>query len=187
MEEKQGIQHWKILFDDDEIIRYWIRDRMSPKKHWIKQQIIPVWNTLTRHNFNSGVFHFGIWWQIDLPEGVFEIINHYGLSVVNQLKKTTIELIFTMRKWVEKISRGCADLANCVYERRLDVGCLVFVKKESYLLLLSDRKVVFGGVFQAFVLGGRRIEPINLVRRQFWFLIFQDIHMMGLFLGLMAV
>jgi hypothetical protein len=97
------------------------------------------------------------------------------------------ELIFTMRKWVEKFSRGCADLANCVRKRRLDVGCLVFVKKESYLLLLSDRKVVFGGVFQAFVLGGHRIEPINLVCRQFWFLILQDIHTMGLFFGLRAV
>ncbi len=91
-----------------------------------------------------------------------------------------------MRKWVEK-SRGCADLANCVRECRLDVGCLVFVKKESYLLLLSDRKVDFGGVFQAFVLGGRRIEQINLVRCQFWFLILQDIHTMGLLLGLRAV
>jgi hypothetical protein len=38
---------------------------------------------------------------------------------------------------------------------------LVFVKKESYLLLLSDRKVVFRGVFQACVLGGRRSQPIN--------------------------
>jgi hypothetical protein len=92
-----------------------------------------------------------------------------------------------MRKRVEKISRGCADLVNCVRECRLDVGCLIFVKKESYLLLLSDRKVVFGGVFQAFVLGGRRIEPINLVGRQFWFLILQDIHTMGLLLGLRAV
>jgi hypothetical protein len=69
-----------------------------------------------------------------------------------------------MRKRVEKFSRGCADFANRIRERCLDVGCLVFVKKESYLLLLSDRKVVFGGVIQAFVLGGRRIEPINLVR-----------------------
>jgi hypothetical protein len=92
-----------------------------------------------------------------------------------------------MRKWVEKFSRGCADLANCACERRLDVGCLVFVKKESYLLLLSDRKVVFGGVFQAFVLGGRRIEPINLVCHQFRFLILQDIHTMGFLLCLRAV
>jgi hypothetical protein len=92
-----------------------------------------------------------------------------------------------MRKWVEKFSCGCADLANCIRKSRLDVGCLVFVKKESYLLLLSDSKVVFGGVFQAFVLGGRRIEPINLARRQFWFLNPQDIHMMGLLLGLRAV
>jgi hypothetical protein len=91
-----------------------------------------------------------------------------------------------IRKWVETFSCNCADLANCVCKRRLDVGCLVFVKKESYLLLLSDRKVVFGGLFQAFILGGCRIEPINLVRRLFWFLILQDIHMMGLLLGLRA-
>ncbi len=92
-----------------------------------------------------------------------------------------------IRKWVEKLFRGCADLANCVCERHLDVRCLVFVKKESNLLLLSDRKVVFGGVFQAFDLGGHRIDPINLVRHQFWFLILQDIHTMGLLLGLRAV
>jgi hypothetical protein len=97
------------------------------------------------------------------------------------------ELIFMMRKWVEKFSHGCADLAHCVHGHRLDVGCLVFVKKESYLLLLSDRKVVFGGVFQAFVLGGHRIEPINLICCQFWFLILQGIHTMGLLLGLRAV
>ena len=88
---------------------------------------------------------------------------------------------------MEKFSCGCADLVNCVRKCRLDVGCLVFVKKESYLLLLSDRKVVFGGVFQAFILGGRRIEPINLVCRQFCFLILQDIHTMGLLLGSRAV
>jgi hypothetical protein len=92
-----------------------------------------------------------------------------------------------MRKWVEKILRSCANLSNCVRKHHLDVRCLVFVKKESYLLLLSDRKVVFGGVFQAFILGGRRIEPINLVRRQFRFLILQDIYTMGLLLGLRAV
>jgi hypothetical protein len=92
-----------------------------------------------------------------------------------------------MRKWVENFFHGFANLANCVRERCLDFGCLVFVKKESYLLLLSDRKVVFGGVFQAFVLGGRRIEPINLVCHQIWFLILQDIHTMGLLLGLRAV
>ncbi len=45
------------------------------------------------------------------------------------------------------------------------------VKKESYLLLLSDRKAVFGGVFQAFVLDGRRIEPSTLYTVNFgsWF------------------
>ncbi len=113
MEEKWGIPNWKILFSDDKIIRYWIHclstmqeDKIhryitSQKKHFTKQQIIPDWNILTRHNFNNSVFHFGIWWQINLPEGVFGIINHYGLSVVNQLKKTTNELIFMMRKWVE--------------------------------------------------------------------------------------
>jgi hypothetical protein len=88
---------------------------------------------------------------------------------------------------VEKFSRGCADLANCVRERCLDVGCLVFIKKESYLPFLSDREGVFGGVFQAFVLGGREIEPINLICCQFWLLSLQDIHMMGLLLGLRAV
>jgi hypothetical protein len=92
-----------------------------------------------------------------------------------------------MRKWVEKFSRGCADHANCIRKCCFDVGCLVFVKKESYLLFLSDRKVVFGGVIQEFALGGRRIESINFIRRQLWFLILWDIHTMGLLLGLRAV
>jgi hypothetical protein len=97
------------------------------------------------------------------------------------------DLIFTMRKWVEKFSCGCDNLANCIRQRCLDVGFSVFIKKENYLPFLSDREVVFGGVFQAFVLGGRGIEPINLVCRQFWLLSLQDIHTMGLLLGLRAV
>ncbi len=78
-----------------------ISDTTSPWKHSIKQQAIPVWNILPSINFNNGVFHFRIQWQIDLPEGVFGIFNHDGLSIVNQLKKTLNELIFTMRKWGE--------------------------------------------------------------------------------------
>ncbi len=108
-----------------------ISDTRSPWKHSNKQQTIPVWNILTRNNFNNGVFHFGIQWQIDLLEGVFGIINHDGLSIINQLKKTMNELIFTTWKWVESFSCGCTDLANRIRKRRLDLGCLVFIQKVS--------------------------------------------------------
>ncbi len=108
-----------------------ISDTTSPWKHSIKQQTVPVWNILTRNNFNNGVFHFRIQWQIDLLEGVFGIANHDGLSIVNQLKKTTNELIFTMRKWVESFSCGCANLANRIRKCCLDLRCLVCIQKES--------------------------------------------------------
>ncbi len=39
-------------------------DITSPWKHSIKQQTIPVWNILIRNNFNNGIFHVGIQWQI---------------------------------------------------------------------------------------------------------------------------
>ncbi len=110
-----------------------ISDTMSPWKHSIQQQTIPDWNILTRNNFNNGVFHFIIQWQIDLPEGVFGIINHDGLSIVNQLKKNTNELIFTMRKWVEAFLAAVLTLpiasANAVlildvwYLSRKKVSC----------------------------------------------------------------
>ncbi len=46
------------------IDRMGLSDTTSPWKHSIKQQTIPVWNILIRNNFNNGVVHFGIQWQI---------------------------------------------------------------------------------------------------------------------------
>ncbi len=41
-----------------------ISDTMSPWKYSIQQQTILVWNILIGDNFNNGVFHFKIQWQI---------------------------------------------------------------------------------------------------------------------------
>ncbi len=46
------------------IDRMGLSDTRSPWKHSIKQKTIPVWNILIRNNFNMGVFHFGMQWQI---------------------------------------------------------------------------------------------------------------------------
>ncbi len=156
---------------------------MSPWKHSIKQQTIPVWNTLKRNNFNNSVFHFWIQCSIDLPEWIFGIVNHDGLSIVNQLKKTTHELLFIKRKWVKSFSCGCANLANCIRKCRLDLGCLVFTQKESQLPFLTNWEVLLRGVLQTFVLGQRGFEPINVVSCQFWFFIHHGFDMMGLLLG----
>jgi hypothetical protein len=55
------------------------------------------------------------------------------------------------------------------------------------LPFLSDWEVLVGGVTQTFVLGGRGIEPINIICCQFWFLFHHGFHSMGLLLGLTQV
>ncbi len=99
---------------------------------------IGYWQTLQLKDHNilgacrsCGQFHFWIQCSIDLSELVFGIVNHDGLSIVNQLKKTTHELLFTKRRWVKSFSCGCANLANCIHKCCLDLGYLVFTQKES--------------------------------------------------------
>ncbi len=72
-------------------------------------------------------------------------------------------------------------------DRSLNLGCLVFIQKESKLPFLNDWEVLVGGVLQTFVLDGCGIEPINVVCCQFWFLFHHGFDTMGLLLGLTLV
>ena len=95
---------WNTLFEILNILFGYNAKQYVTQRHHESTQLNNKqfqFGILTRNNFNNGVFQFRIQWQIDLPEGVFGNINHDGLSILNQLKKTTNELIFTMRKWVE--------------------------------------------------------------------------------------
>ena len=70
-------------------------------------------------------------------------------------------------KWIERGSCRCADFADGVCKRCLEVGRFKFIEEEGKLPFLGDWQVLDVRVFQAFVCGCRMIKPINVVRRQF--------------------
>ncbi len=104
------------------------------------------------------------------PERVFWMVNHDWIFAGNQFKKTFNELLFTRWKWVENHSCCFAYFVYCICERCLDYGHFKFTKEKSDSTFLSVWEVCNVGVLQAFVLDCRRVEPINIVRCQFWFL-----------------
>ncbi len=104
------------------------------------------------------------------PERVFWMVNHDWFFAGNQFKKTFNELLFTRRMWVENRSCCFAYFAYCVCERCLDYGRFEFTKEKSDLSFLSVWEVRDVGVLRPFVLDCWRVEPINIIRCQFWFL-----------------
>ena len=62
--------------------------------------------------------------------------------------------------------------ANCVGARCLDVGCFKFTEEEAKFPFLGAWEFLDVGVLEAFVVGCRRVQPINLIRCQFWIVLF---------------
>ena len=77
-----------------------------------------------------------------------------------------------MGKWVEDRFGWFAYSANCVGERCLDVVRFEFTEEEAEFPFLGAWEFLDVCVLEAFVVGCQRVQPINIVRCQFWIVFF---------------
>ena len=100
------------------------------------------------------------------------MVNHDWIFAGNQFKKTFNELLFTKGKWIEDRFGWFTYSANCVGERCLDVGRFEFTEEEAEFPFLGAWEFLDVGVLEAFVVGCRRVQPINIVCCQFLIVFF---------------